>query len=119
MEFNGNAGYGTVCPVVWEDGGGDPASYPIALKLSIQTGNHRRSIHLHVMPYFFRNRHFARGLAPINQRGKQDPIPGAGSRFALRIARAGHEALIPTSEVEGERTLGCGFPRPRGKHRTH
>lgn len=21
--------YGTVCPVVWEDGGGDPASYPI------------------------------------------------------------------------------------------
>lgn len=22
--------YGTVCPVVWEDGGGDPASYPIA-----------------------------------------------------------------------------------------
>ena len=29
MEFNGTAGYGTVCPVVWEDGGGDPASYPI------------------------------------------------------------------------------------------
>jgi len=22
--------YGTVCPVVWEDGGGNPASYPIA-----------------------------------------------------------------------------------------
>ena len=21
--------YGTVCPVVWEDGGGDPASYPM------------------------------------------------------------------------------------------
>jgi hypothetical protein len=21
--------YGTVCPVVWEDGGSDPASYPI------------------------------------------------------------------------------------------
>lgn len=21
--------YGTVCPVVWEDGGGNPASYPI------------------------------------------------------------------------------------------
>ena len=23
--------YGTVCPVVWEDGGSNPASYPILL----------------------------------------------------------------------------------------
>ena len=27
--------YGTVCQVVWEDGGGDPASYPIMLQLVI------------------------------------------------------------------------------------
>ena len=28
--------------------------------------------------------------------------------------------LQPNSEVDGERTRpGCGFPRPRGKHRTH
>ena len=25
--------YGTVCPVVWEDGGGNPASYPIMQSL--------------------------------------------------------------------------------------
>ena len=25
----GTAGYGTVCPVVWEDGGGNSSSYPI------------------------------------------------------------------------------------------
>ena len=29
MESNGTAGYGTVRPVVWEDGGGNPASYPM------------------------------------------------------------------------------------------
>jgi hypothetical protein len=29
VEFNGTAGYGTVRPVVWEDGGREPASYPI------------------------------------------------------------------------------------------
>jgi len=32
------AGYGTVRPVVWEDGGGDPASYPLAklhLKMTV------------------------------------------------------------------------------------
>jgi hypothetical protein len=28
----GTAVYGTVRTVVWEDGGGDPASYPIGLK---------------------------------------------------------------------------------------
>jgi hypothetical protein len=28
--LTGTAVYGTVCAVVWEDGGGDPASYPIS-----------------------------------------------------------------------------------------
>jgi hypothetical protein len=32
-QSTGTAGYGTVRPVVWEDGGGDPASYPINLTL--------------------------------------------------------------------------------------
>ena len=27
--------YGTVCPVVWEDGGSNPASYPIAIVLDL------------------------------------------------------------------------------------
>jgi len=29
VAINGTAGYGTLRLVVWEDGGGDPASYPI------------------------------------------------------------------------------------------
>jgi hypothetical protein len=33
------AGYGTVCPVVWEDGGSNPASYPI-IKLPHQKSRH-------------------------------------------------------------------------------
>ena len=31
----GTAVYGTVRTVVWEDGGGDPASYPINLSLNL------------------------------------------------------------------------------------
>ncbi len=37
--------YGTVCPVVWEDGGGNPASYPIRKRLmdiSFQTLREQR-----------------------------------------------------------------------------
>ena len=30
--------YGTVCPVVWEDGGSDPASYPIVCLALRRTG---------------------------------------------------------------------------------
>jgi hypothetical protein len=38
--FNGTAGYGTVRPVVWEDGGREPASYPIDwLTPSVKAGS--------------------------------------------------------------------------------
>ena len=30
LEMTGTAVYGTVCAVVWEDGGREPSSYPIA-----------------------------------------------------------------------------------------
>jgi len=33
--------YGTVCPVVWEDGGSNPASYPIALKDKTVFGDYK------------------------------------------------------------------------------
>ena len=38
--------YGTVCPVVWEDGGSNPASYPIHKKrqLSLFVGSRRTAI---------------------------------------------------------------------------
>jgi len=29
--------YGTVCPVVWEDGGGNPASYPMCARQGAPT----------------------------------------------------------------------------------
>jgi len=35
--------YGTVCPVVWEDGGGNPASYPIGKET--ETANSTDPIH--------------------------------------------------------------------------
>jgi len=34
--------YGTVCPVVWEDGGGNPASYPMQ---KTETANSADPIH--------------------------------------------------------------------------
>ena len=33
--------YGTVCPVVWEDGGSNPASYPMSGRAASSTKRHR------------------------------------------------------------------------------
>ena len=43
--FTRTAGYATVCPVVWEDGGSNPASYPILQNLGyfIEFRNENRS----------------------------------------------------------------------------
>ena len=48
--------YGTVCPVVWEDGGGDPASYPIIYGT---TGNVAASLSF--------ARRFGNGMSGVNQ----------------------------------------------------
>ena len=42
MEFNGTAGYGTVRPVVWGAGGGNPASHPISKTAAASNGGYKR-----------------------------------------------------------------------------
>ncbi|NVN92084.1 MAG: hypothetical protein HXX11_15990 [Desulfuromonadales bacterium] len=37
-------GYGTVRTVVWEDGGGDPASYPISREIDEENNLHNQPV---------------------------------------------------------------------------